>query len=120
MAFTTRAAERAAVRALLEEVSVAGRVITVDALHTVRDTARSIVETHNADYLMTVKANAPGNVRDPLETINWERDATGSYKEECTKAHGRIERRRILTMTPLQGTVQLPPSCANLPDRARP
>jgi len=28
------------------EVPLAGRVITVDALHTTRDTARSIVETH--------------------------------------------------------------------------
>ena len=62
--------ERAAVRALLEDVSLAGRVITVDALHTVRDTARSIVESHNTDYLITVKAIAPETF-ETLGTINW-------------------------------------------------
>ena len=99
--------ERAAIAALLEEVPEAGRVITVDALHTVRDTARSIVEIHNADYLMTVKANAP-ETYETLSTINWNRDATGAFEEEITKAHGRIECRRIQTMTPLRGTVNYP------------
>ena len=47
--------ERSAIPALLEEVSLAGRVITVDAPHTVRYTARSIVESHNVDYRMTAK-----------------------------------------------------------------
>ena len=61
--------ERAAVRALLEEVPLDGHVITVDALHTTRDTARSIVESRNADYLMTVKANAPKTF-ETLSTIN--------------------------------------------------
>ena len=56
--FHDESGERAALAALFEEVSLAGHVITVDALHTVGDTARSIVETHNAHYLMTVKANA--------------------------------------------------------------
>ena len=56
--FHDKSGERAALAALLEEVPLAGHIITVDALHTVRDTARSIVETHNAHYLMVVKANA--------------------------------------------------------------
>ena len=99
--------ERSAIRALLEEVSIAGRVITVDALHTVRDTARSIVESHNADYLMTVKANAPETF-ETFSTINWNRDATGAFEEEITKGHGRIERRRIQAMTPQRGTVNYP------------
>ena len=57
--FHDESGERTAIAALFEEVSLAGHVITVDVPHTVRDTARSIVESHNADYLMTVKANAP-------------------------------------------------------------
>ena len=61
--------ERAAIAARFEKVSLAGHVITVDALHTVRDTARSIVETHSTDYLMTVKANAPETF-ETLSTIN--------------------------------------------------
>ena len=53
--------EIAAARALLEDVDVQGCVITLDALHTTRDTERAIVETHGADYLFTVKGNcAPG------------------------------------------------------------
>ena len=105
--FHDKSGERAAIGALLEEVSLAGHVITVDAPHTVRDTARSIVESHNADYLMTVKANAP-ETYETLGTIEWNRDATGAFEEEPTKGHGRIERRRIQTMTPLRGTVNFP------------
>ena len=99
--------ERSAIRALLEEVSLAGRVITVDGLHTVRDTARSIVESHNADYLMTVKANAPETF-ETFSKIYWNRDATGAFEQEITIAHGQIERRRIQTMTPPRGTVNYP------------
>ena len=68
--FHDKSGERAAIAALFEEVSLAGHVITLDALHTVRDPSRSIVETHNADYLMTVKANAPETF-ETLSTINW-------------------------------------------------
>ena len=68
--FHDKSGERAAIAALFEEVSLAGHVITLDALHTVRDTARSIVESHNAHYLMTVKANAPETF-ETLSTINW-------------------------------------------------
>ena len=105
--FHDESGERAAIAALFEEVPLTGRVITVDALHTVRDTARSIVEIHDADYLMTVKANAP-ETYETLSTINWNRDATGAFEEEPTKEHGRIECRRIQTMTPLPGTVNFP------------
>ena len=76
--FHDESGERAAIAALFEEVPLTGRVITVDALHTVRDTARSIVEIHDADYLMTVKANAP-ETYETLSTINWNRDATGAF-----------------------------------------
>ena len=105
--FHDKSGERAAIAALFVEVSLAGQVITVDALHTVRDTARSIVETHNAHYLMTVKANAP-ETYETLSTIDWNRDATGAFEEEPNKEHGRIECRRIQTMTPLRGTVNYP------------
>jgi len=40
-----------------------------------------------------------------LGTIDRERDATGTFEEEWVKAHGRIERRRIRTMTPLPGMI---------------
>jgi len=56
--FDDEGGERAAVRAVLEEIALAGRVITVDVLHTTGDTARGGVETRGADRPMTVKANA--------------------------------------------------------------
>ena len=105
--FHDKNGERAAVRALFEKVPLDGHVITVDALHTTRDTARSIVETHNADYLMTVKENTPKTL-ETLSTINWNSDATGAFEEELTKKHGRIECRRIQTMTPQRGRVNFP------------
>ena len=105
--FHDKSGERAAIAALFEEVSLAGHVITVDALHTDRDSARSIVESHNADYPMTVKANAP-ETYETLSTINWNRDATGAFEDEFNKGHGRIDCRRIQTMTPLPGTVNFP------------
>ena len=36
--------------------------IVVREYHTTLDTAASIVEKHAADYLMTVKQNAPGDL----------------------------------------------------------
>ena len=92
--------EIAAVRTLLEQAPVEGRVITLDALHTTRDTARAIVETHRADSLMSVKDNAP-ETRKALETVDWERAASGRFEEKIEKAHGRIEQRRIEVLTPL-------------------
>ena len=107
LAFNDEGGEAAAVRALLDEVPVAGRVITIDALHTTRDTARTIKETHGADYLMTVKENAPETSR-TLASIHWERDASAYFEEELAKAHARIEQRRIAVLTPLPGLVNYP------------
>ncbi len=62
-------------------VAIPASGCSIDALHTVRDTARTIVDTHKADYLMTVKGNAP-ETHETLACINWERDATGTFKEK--------------------------------------
>ncbi len=74
---------------------VAGRLLTLDALHTTRETARLIVETHGADWMMTVKGNAPKTF-ETFESIHWE--STGRYRE--TPTHGRIEQRSIEVFTP--------------------
>ncbi len=83
LGFHDKNGEQAAVRALLEEVPLAGRVIMIDDAeeHTVRDTARAIVQSHGADYLMTVKGNTPETFA-ALARIDWERDATGEYEED--------------------------------------
>jgi len=46
---------------LLDEVDLAGRVVTADALHTNPAEARWLVE-RGADYVLTVKGNQPGLV----------------------------------------------------------
>ncbi len=71
-------------RALFEEVPLAGRVVTLDAPHTVRDTARTLVDTHGADYLLTVKANAKKTF-EALRPIDWEQPGTRCYAEEPSK-----------------------------------
>jgi predicted transposase YbfD/YdcC len=45
------------VRPLLEPLDLKDRVVTSDALHTQKDTARYLVEKKHADYLFTVKDN---------------------------------------------------------------
>ena len=54
---TEKGGEIAAVMALLEEVDVRG--ITLDALHTTRNTTAAILHSHRAHYLLTVKGNSP-------------------------------------------------------------
>ena len=47
------------IKPLLEPLELTGRVVTADALHTQRETARFLVEDKQGDYLLTVKANQP-------------------------------------------------------------
>lgn len=42
---------------LLETLDLEGRLVTLDAIHTQKDTARYLVEEKNADYLFIVKNN---------------------------------------------------------------
>ncbi len=44
-------------RTLLESLDVKGTVVTLDAMHTQKETARYIVQDKKADYLFTVKDN---------------------------------------------------------------
>ena len=95
--------ELAAVGALLEVVSIRGAVLTLDALHTTRDTTVSIVEQHAADYLLTVKGNC-SETFEALASMPWE-DAAGRFSEDPEKGHGRIDRRHIEVLTPPKNTL---------------
>lgn len=46
-------------RQLFERLDLEGRLVSLDALHTQDETARSLVLEHGADYLLTVKDNQP-------------------------------------------------------------
>ena len=47
------------VQPLLQGLDIEGSVVTVDAMHTQKETARSLVEDKKADYVFTVKDNQP-------------------------------------------------------------
>jgi len=57
MAVPDKTNEIPCARELLAPLEISGAVVTADALHTQRDTARYIVEDKAADYLFTVKEN---------------------------------------------------------------
>ncbi len=95
--------EAAALRALLEDVDLRGCVLTLDALHAARDTARSIVEAHGADCVLSVKANCPDTFTQ-LAAIDWDGDAVRRHADEPVKAHGRIEARRVAARDLLPNT----------------
>ena len=96
--------EAAALRALLEDVDLRGCVLTLDALHAARDTARAIVETHGADYVLAVKANCPDTFAQ-LAAIDWDAGAVRRHADEPVKAHGRIEARRVAARDLLPDTL---------------
>ena len=80
-----------AVRDLLKAfASLAGAVITIDAMHTQIDTAQVILG-RGADYVMTVKANMPTLYRQ-LKKLPW---AAIPAVSSVTTGHGRRARRTI-------------------------
>jgi hypothetical protein len=57
------------IKDLLAELDLKGGVVTADAMHTQRETARYIVEEKDAHYVFTVKDNQP-TLRDDIETLH--------------------------------------------------
>ncbi len=53
-----------AVKPLLEPVDLKGAVLTADAMHAQKDTAKYIVEEKKADYILCVKENQPTLLED--------------------------------------------------------
>lgn len=88
--------EITAVPELLRALELAGCIVTLDALHCQKNTAREIHEA-DADWVLALKGNqgaAHGEVRAFLDDAI-ERDAPGLVKMETVeKGHGRIEIRR--------------------------
>jgi len=57
-----------AARRLLQRLSIAGRLVSLDALHTQHQTAAQLVLGNGADYLFTLKANQDG-LLDTAQTL---------------------------------------------------
>jgi predicted transposase YbfD/YdcC len=91
VAVTEKSNEIPAVRDLLKTFAdLAGKVITMDALHTQTDAAQVILARH-ADYVMTVKGNMPTLYRQ-LKKLPW---AAIPAVSSVTTGHGRRARRTI-------------------------
>jgi hypothetical protein len=83
---------------MLERLNLDGMVITADALHGQRETARKIREDLGAHYVMVIKANQPSL----LEAITARLNGTDAEFADTTwtdqgKGHGRREKRTIRT-----------------------
>jgi len=81
---------------MLEELNLDGMVVTADALHGQRETARKIREGLGAHYLLFIKANQPSL----LDAITAKLSGTDSEFADATwtdqgKGHGRREKRTI-------------------------
>ena len=89
------------VRRLLRGIDITGAVVTVDAMHTQKATARCLREQCRAEYVMIVKANQPGllaRVRDQP----WEQVPV-VWSDPVERGHGREEHRSYKILTVARG-----------------
>lgn len=90
-----------AVRKLLRGLDIVGFVVTVDAMHTQRATARCLREQCRAEYVMVVKGNQPGllaRVRDQP----WVQVPV-VWSDPVERGHGREEHRTYKIVTVARG-----------------
>ncbi|HEX4705960.1 MAG TPA: ISAs1 family transposase [Pseudonocardiaceae bacterium] len=76
---------------LLDPIDLTGRVVTADALHTVRAHARYLVTDRGADYVFTVKENQH-RLYAQLDALPW---SDAPVHATAGIGHGRTERRTI-------------------------
>ena len=86
-------------RRLIRELDVAGRTLTLDALHSCPETARAILDG-GGDYVLPVKGNRPA-LLDDLRAFAPDFDAAPAATT-LDKGHGRLEE-RTCALVPLDG-----------------
>ena len=93
--------EQGALRALLEEVELRGRTVTLDAGHAGLEIQRAIVEQHGGQVLVRIKGNCPQTWA-TLTELNWGLGAERSWQEENWQRsrNKSWERRSIEVFTP--------------------
>ena len=92
--------EIAAVEQLLASLVLAGKVVTLDALHTQRRTAQLIGE-RGGQYVMTVKGNQP-DLQAAVAAVLAPHQAAGQDRasvRESARGHGRLEQRWLLAVS---------------------
>ena len=86
-----------AVRAFATEISIAGRVVTLDAMHAQQRTAQILCDNYDADHVATsIKENQPTMYKD-LKAIDWSGIPAHTTVDKG-HGHGRIEVRRCQTI----------------------
>ncbi|MBO0879707.1 MAG: ISAs1 family transposase [Mycobacterium sp.] len=83
--------ETTQVRTLLEEMDIAGALVTADAAHTCVETARYLVEDKKADYLLTIKGNRSSLHAAAIAACR-KLITTGPGHVAEERGHGRINR----------------------------
>ena len=93
--------EQGALRALLEEVDLRGRTVTLDAGHAGQEIQRAIIEQHGGQVLVRIKGNCPQTWA-TLTELNWELGAERSWQEKRWQRsrNKHWERRSIEVFTP--------------------
>lgn len=84
---------------LARHYDLTGRVITLDALHTQRNTAKLITETHQGHYVLTLKGNQP-TLHALIRDLPWEQVPVTDTTIDT--GHGRVVIRKLQIAT-LQG-----------------
>ncbi len=100
----TKGGEIAALDPLLGQAgpaALAGAVITADALHTQRESARLLVEDHHAHYVLIAKANQPTLHTAAIGALSGT-DTDFATHLEIDRGHGRTEQ-RITRIAPAGG-----------------
>jgi len=80
---------------LLADLDLTGVVVTADALHTQRETARHLVADRGADYVLTVKGNQPTLLAACQQVLS---GPAGDFAPEYVafdRGHGRTEQRSL-------------------------
>jgi predicted transposase YbfD/YdcC len=89
------------VKPLLDDVGITGALVTADALHVQKETARYLVEDKNADYLFTaVKDNQP-SLFAALDALDWENAPIVHAAHH--RGHGRDETRTLQVLPAPEG-----------------
>jgi len=101
--------EIGAVETLLSQLVLAGKVVTLDALHTQDDTARLILE-RGGQYVMTVKGNQP-HLQAAVQGLfrpEHAADQDRKWVQEAARGHGRVESRFLVAVSVPPGTLPFP------------
>jgi predicted transposase YbfD/YdcC len=91
-----KANEIARFQPLLEDLDLAGRIITADAMHTQREHADWLVSVKHAAYILIVKANQP-TLHRQLAALPWRQIPVQDHTRD--RGHGRAEIRRLQATT---------------------